>query len=41
MTSLARSAMLELDRVVKTTGRAAACRWVDNIERDIAANIDK
>jgi len=41
MTSLARSAMLELDSVVKTTGRAAACRWVDNIERDIAANIDK
>ncbi len=41
MTSLARSAMLELDCVVKTTGRAAACRWVDNIERDIAANIDK
>ena len=33
--SIGKSAMGQLDRIVKTQGKAAACRWVDGIEREV------
>ena len=33
--SVAMSAMEELDAVVSQQGKAAACRWVDAVEKDI------
>ena len=33
--SVGRSAMQELDAVVRQRGKRAACRWVDDVERDI------
>jgi hypothetical protein len=33
--SLAREAMEELDRVAKRRGKAAACQWVDGVEREV------
>ena len=34
--TLARRAMQELDRVVKERGKRSACRWVDQIEREVS-----
>jgi hypothetical protein len=33
--SSAMAAMEELDRMVKERGKAAGCRWVDEIERQV------